>query len=977
MNFLSFPFRSSIPPTGNLLICTLFVSLLFSRNCLSQSDSLSPYAQKVISTAKDVETKNKLVGKLDPNAMASLPIGIVKEIGVTKYIIAIDSGVFRPNGAFFSAYMAIELPGSATPLAFATKNLSFNPKGVVAGPLTRLMLVSEHRIKIGPDITLHLKPDGTNYVEWDCNGFRSVSLKGYFEFAPGMLLPDTSQTHEKFVTAGFQLITNDIHNFVADVSISPFCINGLKDFSFTVKDAAVDLSEIANIPGILFPKGYPNTGGINPVMWTGFYIRELKVKLPPELSKGGKRIEISANTFLIDKTGVSGNIGISNLFSLSEGSMSGWPFSVDQLSVNFISNRINGSSIAGQVQLPVMDSVSTLKYTAGMYQNVISKEVDYTFLIQPKNNVRFPAFAANVNIYNTSSFSTFKTRGRFIPTAVLNGDITVSHTSLKSPTLKFEKLILTTEKPYIKGGAFGLSGTTVASVGGFGCSIDSIRILLNNQQPELDVTATINFMDKTDFGFSASTTARVIAKMNNPVPVTNAENTGPPQKISWSFDRVAINEIGLDIQTQPYRLKGGIAYKENDPVYGRGFFGGLLFELRARPAPFNISVNAGFGSTPTLRYWYADGIVSSTIPLGSIAEIKRLMGGMYYHMKPTTGFSSLAGALSKNTKNAPTPVNYAPDANAGYGFRAGVTFSSVKSEKVFNGDVLLTVNINNNGGLSNVALDGNVVSLSTISERQSKPVGDQKIYGSMHMEYDDANQSFHAIMQANINVPGMISGSGLALIHFEPNVWYVCIGRPSNSLNVRILDFAAVRAYFMMGHNLEPMPPPPPLVTGIVNNYGIGSTRNINSLQSANGLALGVNFTTGLSGRFGNDNINVNYLLYAVVGFDVMATDYGTKAKCSNTNSELGINGWYSQGQAYLGLQGNLRVHAELNIGNWDPSMDVDILSFSAAALLQAQAPKPTHFNGAVGIQVSALGLELGPYSIPFSYGTQCGTVIN
>ena len=46
----------------------------------------------------------------NPEDSASLPIGIVKEIGNTIYIICIDSARFTPQGAFFSVYMAMDFP---------------------------------------------------------------------------------------------------------------------------------------------------------------------------------------------------------------------------------------------------------------------------------------------------------------------------------------------------------------------------------------------------------------------------------------------------------------------------------------------------------------------------------------------------------------------------------------------------------------------------------------------------------------------------------------------------------------------------------------------------------------------------------------------------------------------------------------------------------------------------------------------------
>ncbi|MBI3240571.1 MAG: hypothetical protein HYZ43_17285 [Flavobacteriia bacterium] len=39
---------------------------------------------------------------------SSLPIGIVKQIGNVIYAICIDSAYYRPDGAYFNAYMAMD-----------------------------------------------------------------------------------------------------------------------------------------------------------------------------------------------------------------------------------------------------------------------------------------------------------------------------------------------------------------------------------------------------------------------------------------------------------------------------------------------------------------------------------------------------------------------------------------------------------------------------------------------------------------------------------------------------------------------------------------------------------------------------------------------------------------------------------------------------------------------------------------------------
>ncbi len=65
------------------------------------------------------------------DSLASLPIGIHKQIGGATYIIAIDSARFLPNEAKCSAFMALALPGMPDSMAFAAKNIGFNPKGVM------------------------------------------------------------------------------------------------------------------------------------------------------------------------------------------------------------------------------------------------------------------------------------------------------------------------------------------------------------------------------------------------------------------------------------------------------------------------------------------------------------------------------------------------------------------------------------------------------------------------------------------------------------------------------------------------------------------------------------------------------------------------------------------------------------------------------------------------------------------------------
>ena len=104
------------------LFIFLVVTLSLPKVLLAQSDSTTdPAVDYVLSITNKVEKENKLAGNMDPDSVSSLPIGIVKEIGVTRYIIAIDSASFKPTGAFFNAYMALDFPGSDKKIAFEAR----------------------------------------------------------------------------------------------------------------------------------------------------------------------------------------------------------------------------------------------------------------------------------------------------------------------------------------------------------------------------------------------------------------------------------------------------------------------------------------------------------------------------------------------------------------------------------------------------------------------------------------------------------------------------------------------------------------------------------------------------------------------------------------------------------------------------------------------------------------------------------------
>ncbi len=277
--------------------CLFFFLFLVSLSGYAQEASVikgkrvSPLYKRALAIIKTVEAEGRTVDKLTAQDFTRLPVGLVKEIGGKKYVIAIDSAYQNDQGWFFTAYAVLTIPGTTEPLAFAGRGLAFNAGGLAATNSAKLVLMSEHSVEMG-HVTLELPGDGHNYVEFDCNGFKAVNMKGIFSFDKGLLLPDDSLQRQ--VSATFEVHAADLNNIMVSTSVSPFQVKGLKGFSFTVKNAVLDLSDFANPGGFSFPRDYQQTYGDDISLWRGFYLQEAEVKLPRELADKGSRTSILA-----------------------------------------------------------------------------------------------------------------------------------------------------------------------------------------------------------------------------------------------------------------------------------------------------------------------------------------------------------------------------------------------------------------------------------------------------------------------------------------------------------------------------------------------------------------------------------------------------------------------------------------------------------------------------------------------------------
>jgi hypothetical protein len=956
---------------GKCLIVLVTLTLHYTSRA-AYADSSSALVTKITSTLQKIKNENRLVGEFKESDMASLPIGIIREINGKNYIIAIDKARFTTKGAFFDIYAQLAIPGTDEDMSFAAVNVAFGPGGIRAAAGTRLELVSTHTIKISNKVDLVLPGDHSNYIEWDCSGFKSVNLKGRFEFEKGWLEPLDS-TKQKTVTASFQINAKDLHNILARVDITPFAIRGVNDFGFEVKEAVVDMSDIANPDGLMLTSADMAAWDGEASLWKGFYLKQLNIYLPPQLNKGnGERPTVSATNMTIDNSGISGKFSAANIIKLGDASASGWPLSVDYLEVQLQHNKLMGGTLKGDINISFLGD-SAMRYMAAIETR--QDDTYYAFSLETTEEKIYHTFIGDIHLFPNSQIKIEKYKGQFIPSAVLHGKVDLNKGVLKAPGIKFQDLTVSTQKPYVHRGTLSLDGSVGFKIGAFSCGFDNISMGLSSGQFAIGAHVRMGLMNAEDKGFSATAGVTVLGNVKEEKEViSDGKYTYEKTRTKWKFDKVKVSDILIDCKTSAFQLSGTISLYEDHAVYGTGFKGRLAMKLPSLPQ--KIVAHAIFGSKDDYRYWHADAFVPIRIPVATGFSIRRLLGGLSYHMErpPLPDPYSMPDSDTTGMKNADELLSYIPSREAGFSFVAGATIATDPSAAVFNGDVMFEVMFSTSGGLRYVQFDGSGYFFSNLAQHKEGDQAKAPVTAKVYMRYDNTNSTFHANIKTFVNIYDIIKGMGPnnlaceAVIHFEPGQWWMYVGRPSQMMGLNVAGLATTQSYFMAGTKVEDMPMPPPEVAdalGITDNF----MAQENAMSTGRGVGFGMHFKVGVG--IGKDGGFLYAFLGMGAGADILLRDYG-EAHCKGSDGPIGINGWYASGQAYAYLQGRVGVRVKV-LGK---KREFDILYLSAAALLQAKLPNPAWFRGAVGVKYSILGgLVKGKAVVKVEVGSKCEIV--
>lgn len=977
---------------------TLQNDMLFGRSETTQAfDEPKPltleqqyHATRAEALMQKVKLENRFVKYLDATSLIDLPIGLVSEGTSNDYAILIDSLVITPEYAYLTVYMCIPIPQSDKKLVFRGDNIRLSKNAGITGD-ARIFLVNDSAFELfGKETQMIIRGGAANTSAiWDCNGFKQANIVADINFSRNWLVPVEGNGN---VTGHFETTISNWSNLVVGVNFQPFSLPSLKGVEFHTTNIVFDFSDLYTPENIQFPANYtsPQFIGNDKKLWRGFYMEDLKVLLPAEFKKKGEtnRITFNGQHLLIDNSGFSGSVGVSNLFLLEQGDMNGWDYSLDSLGLSFLSNNLIGAGFKGNIVLPVGDKDKPFKYKA-----IINPGTSYVFNVQSLDVLNFDIWKAKVVLEKGSYLDVQVSNGKFKPKAVLSGsmDVKMQADGMSLLDIKFEELVIMTEAPYLDAKAFSFGSEKLEhTLKDFPVSISRIGFKKNgDDKAVISFNIGVHLTGQDDGAFKGDATFDIKASMS---PVVKR----------WKYDGIAISEVGIDVDGGSFHLTGRIKIFEDDAIYGKGYNGTV--EMTFEPG-FVLNGTVIFGKVADYRYWYADAFVGlpTGIPFCGFLAFYGFGGGMYHNMEQV-GFST-------DEKMGPgkslSGVIYKPNNEVRYGFKATVQIGLTSSKETFNGDVTVEMSFNKGGGLRRISLLGNgyvlldqqlgdmkematqVESMSQHKDSYGKaepgdihatsglrpPGKEAMISGHLFQYYDFENDVLHGEMEMYVDVYGVFKGigpdglAGWSVVHYSREEWFIYIGTPDRRVGLSVLGMMQMDGYFMVGTEIPGSPPPPAQVSRILGGVDLDYMRDANALGTGKGIAFGSSFTFDT----GDQKALMFYGRFSMgVGFDVMLKKYGNDVRCKGSTKKLGINGWYANGQSYAYVEGKIGIKVKLFL----KTKKVEILRIGAAVVLQAKLPNPVWMKGTVGGYFSVLGgLVKGHCKFELEIGDKCEVV--
>lgn len=918
--------------------------------------------------------------------------------------------VFTPTAAYANIAFTAEIPldGSNQQFSLGMRGVCIRPNGFGISEADGKLSLSNNLVKnIGNNLEFTL--DGGNngsYVKFDCKGVQEVHLKGSLSFSRDKVLPMNAQGEMMPAPAQFSLQFSSTIEKVGDwlmeaMSSHPaFTTPQANGFVLGFSGAVLDFSRTKNPNALTFPSNHPMANDPIKNNWTGVMVNDPTLTLPNYLKRANnQKISVDISNIVVDGEGLWAMLDINNIIqNLEDGSLGGWGFSIDQLSLDIRKSMLQGGGLNGKVNLPVTEV--GLGYDASYEPGNGQEEMSVAFGITLQDNLDIDMLFAQAVLAENSSFGATVENNKVKPTASLHGSLTIgwekdgekkpgddqnSVASFSIPSVNFQGLDIfnnDNDVPQLSLQAMEVSNPNAqGKLSGFPIKLKG-NPSFQNYNPEVGFKLGLEFTLSKDNanGISGSTDFTIFAKYDQ-------------QKKRYAYDRTQLDCIFLDIDVAVAELEGGICIYKNDEVYGDGFSGSITATIKGIGVEAAVALQVG--NVNNYDYFYFEALAKSGVglPITATMSLYGLGGGFHYNMDRTNrevstidGYENVVPPQQFSPGYSPSGLIYTPKKGA-IGFSATVVFGLTGGEasaSAFNGDLTFWMTFTGSNGLEKMGLNGGGYAMQPLGNREAASVS-----GEFAITINFVTSTFDLGIDLDVNVASFVNGTASVNMHASPNEWFIYIGSweapnpqnyepwndpKRNKLNVD-LEIAQFNfnLYFMMGSNMPELPPLPGKIMSNMQTQGGGMIQDERSPApdynaQTPGFAFGAGFHQQLKFQVLIFYANIEFF----AGFDVVLKSYQAVPGCES----IGINGWFAKGQAYayLGIDAGLYLDTWFYEGEWP------IVKISCSAVVEAQFTNPNYVKGQVHMNASILnGLVKVNKHVKFEAGEQmkCGDDFN
>lgn len=924
------------------------------------------------------------------------------------YQVYLDSIVFTPSSAVMNAYIVLELPNNGQKIVFESHALTFGPTGFPTGTVS-LELANDVAVRLSNAVRLVIQGNSKTFVSIDCQGFAGLGVEADVELCrsivkpidgSGAILPDPDR-----VSGHLQVFVPTWTELYVEITMDPFVVTEVEDIQWHIDTVVFDYSETVSLgsPGTP-PAGYssPFAGpsGFQP-KWEGVFIQNFSATLPNHFSQAGSPITIGVEKVIIDDLGFSGGIYAAPLLSLADGNAGGWAFSVDTFEIAIAHNTLVNAKFNGLINVPIFKNAGACGSNSSVieaadcfkYKAFIEPGNVYDFVVKSDGDYCVDMWkAGQVTLDSCSSISMHMEGGQFTAVANLTGSVTINANigngmSVNVPEISFQEVKVSNKAPYFSPGEWEFPDGIGADFGGFELVIDSIKMVESSGNPALRFRSRLVLSNAVNLAAEGSF-----------LIVGEKVETNGRQR--WKFKELKVNEICLENLSFPGvdHLSGCINFYENNSTYGSGFRGQVDVAFTGIGG---VKAVAQFGKVNNNKYFFIDALFCSDsgIPMGPV-NLYGMGGGIYHNMTRPESGAGLGGLCGPNA-TIPTTIGssisgitYTPSTSGKLGLKLTVVLGLQKKE-AFNANATFEILFNtpnsngDGGGLSNVWIYGNAKFMDELNLQggtgrtpHSPPIA-AKICANVALSMNFNTSVFSGQIEVFLDA-GIIKGAGdnnllvNAEVYLSPEDWYIKAGKPDARAGIEfaipgVPITATAMSYLQIGKGVDPMPALPTYITqltGLNQNSGFTGQIGAGGVDDQRGSTLD-GFIFGSDIEIGVHDKQVAIFtatLSAKLGFDVSVLNY-PGVTCSNTGDDLGINGWYANGQVYAALAVKLKIKVKV----FKKRKTFTIFDMAAAVALQAGLPNPFWAEGGVGANYNLLGgLVKGHCDFQVSIGEKC-----